>query len=115
VAIGVLAAVGGWMVLHGDEGESEQVDRLVRGRGLVLIAIGVSISLDELAIGFTVGLLHLVLWLAVVLIGVQAFVFSQLGLRLGAHLNERLRERAEQVAGLALLAVAALLTVEKFS
>jgi len=51
----------------------------------------------------------------VVLIGVQAFVFSQFGLRLVARLNERLRERAEQVAGLALVALAILLAVEKFS
>jgi putative Mn2+ efflux pump MntP len=76
-------------------------------------SLGISISLDELAIGFTIGLLHLSLWLAVILIGVQAFLFAQAGLRLGTRLNETLRERAEQLAGFALLALAALLSVEK--
>src|SRR6266571_7997193 len=76
-----------------------------------LFRSGVSISLDELAIGFTVGLLHLSLWLAIVLIGTQAFLFAQLGLRLGAHLNKTLRERSEQLAGLALIALAVLLVV----
>jgi hypothetical protein len=35
--------------------------------------------------GSTIGLLHLKLWLAILLIGLQAFVFAQLGLRLGAR------------------------------
>ncbi len=82
-------------------------------RLLQLQGRGISISLDELAIGFTIGLLHLSLWLAVVLIGAQAFLFAQLGLRLGARLNETLRERAEQVAGIGLVGLAVLLAVEK--
>jgi manganese efflux pump family protein len=115
LAIGVLALLGAWMLLHEDEGESEKVGQLASGHGLVLLALGLSISLDELAIGFTIGLLHLSLWLAVVLIGAQAFLFAQLGLRLGARLNETLRERAEQLAGLALLGLALLLSVEKLT
>jgi hypothetical protein len=88
VAIAVLAGLGAWMVLHEDEDDSETVDRLAVGHGLAVLALGHSISLDELAIGFTIGLLHLSLWLAIVLIGMQAFLFAQLGLRLGARLNE---------------------------
>ncbi len=115
VAIGVLALLGAWMLLHEDEAESDKVGQLVSGRGLVLLALGLSISLDELAIGFTIGLLHLSLWLAVVLIGAQAFLFAQVGLRLGARLNETMRERAEQLAGLALLGLAVLLGLEKLA
>ena len=115
VAIAVLALLGAWMLLHEEEDEGERVGQLASGHGLALLALGLSISLDELAIGFTVGLLHLSLWLALVLIGTQAFLFAQLGLRLGEHLNETLRERAEQLAGLALLALAVLLAVEKLA
>jgi putative Mn2+ efflux pump MntP len=57
-----------------------------------LLALGISISLNELAIGFTIGLLHLSVWLAVVLIGAQAFLFAQIGMRLGSHLSDNLRE-----------------------
>jgi putative Mn2+ efflux pump MntP len=115
LAIGVLALLGLWMLLHEDEAEGERVNQLVSGQGLVLLALGISISLDELAIGFTIGLLHLSLWLAVALIGAQAFLFAQVGLRLGARLNETLRERAEQLAGLALLGLAVLLVLEKLA
>lgn len=115
LAIAVLAALGVWMLLHQDDDESERVGRLASGHGLAVVALGLSISLDELAIGFTIGLLHLSVWLAIALIGAQAFLFAQLGLRLGTRLNESLRERAEQAAGLALIALAALLAVEQLT
>src|SRR5205823_4820926 len=114
-AIGVLALLGAWMLLHEDEAESEKVDQLASGHGLIVLALGLSISLDELAIGFTIGLLHLLLWLAVALIGAQAFLFAQIGLRLGAHVNETLRERAEQLAGLAVLGLALFLGVAELA
>ena len=98
-----------------EEDEGEKVAQLAAGQGLVLLALGISISLDELAIGFTIGLLHLSLWLAVVLIGAQAFLFAQIGMRLGSHLSDNLRERAEQLAGLALLGLALLLGIEKLT
>ena len=113
VAIGVLVLLGVWMLLHKDDDEPEKVGQLATGHGLMLVALGLSISLDELAIGFTIGLLHLSLWLAVVLIGAQAFIVAQLGLRLGARLSESMRERAEQLAGLALIGLALLLAAEK--
>jgi putative Mn2+ efflux pump MntP len=115
IAIGVLGLLGAWMIVHEDDGEGEKVGQVASGQGLALLALGVSISLDELAIGFTIGLLHLSVWLAVALIGAQAFLFAQIGLRLGARLNETLRERAEQLAGLALLGLAVLLVVEKLA
>jgi putative Mn2+ efflux pump MntP len=115
VAIAVLTLLGAWMLLHEEADEGEKAARLAGGHGLVLLALGISISLDELAIGFTIGLLHLSIWLAVVLIGAQAFLFAQAGMRLGTQLNDTLRERAERLAGLALLGLAVLLGVEKLT
>lgn len=63
--------------------------------------------------GFTIGLLHLPLLFAVVLIGVQAFLLAQLGLRLGARLGEAAREWAERLAGLALIGLGALILIEQ--
>lgn len=72
-----------------------------------------SISLDERAIGFSVGLLHLPLAWAIVLIGSQALLAAQLGLRFGARLGERVRERAERAAGLALVALGIVFLAER--
>jgi putative Mn2+ efflux pump MntP len=114
IAIVVLASVGVWMLVH-EEGESEAASRLAGARGLVLVALGISISLDELAMGFTIGLLHLSIWLAVVLVGLQAFLLSQLGLRLGARISENARENTERLAGIALIGLAVLLGVEQLA
>jgi manganese efflux pump family protein len=57
--------------------------------------------------------LHLNLWIAVALIGAQAFLAAQLGLRIGSRLNDRLRGGAERLAGAALLELATLILVER--
>jgi putative Mn2+ efflux pump MntP len=49
----------------------------------------------------------------VILIGVQAFVVAQLGLRLGARLGESIGERAETIAALALIALGVLIVIEQ--
>lgn len=113
VAIAMLAGVGLWLLFADGEDEAGQVGQLSSRRGLALLALGISISVDELAMGFTIGLLGLSIWLAAVLIGAQAFVAAQLGLRLGARLSERFRERVEQLAGAGLIGIASLLIVER--
>lgn len=75
-------------------------------QGLAIIDLGISISLDELSIGLSLGLLGLPLPVAVVFLGIQAFVAAQLGLWLGSRLDEELREGAERLAGLLLIATA---------
>ncbi|MBV8257931.1 MAG: manganese efflux pump [Actinobacteria bacterium] len=107
VAVAVLAALGAWMLVHDEEWAG-----LPGGFGATL-ALGLSISLDELAIGFSMGLLRLSLWLTVALIGAQAFLVSQLGLALGRRVGAEVQEGAERLAGLALLGLALLLVLEK--
>jgi putative Mn2+ efflux pump MntP len=113
VAIVVLASVGVWMIVDEDDDEAEKAAGFVGAHGWVLVAIGISISLDELAMGFTIGLLHLNIWLAVLLIGLQAFILSQLGLRLGTRITEHARENVERLAGVALIGLAVLILVEQ--
>jgi putative Mn2+ efflux pump MntP len=114
VAAAALVALGGWM-LFGGEHESDGAAALSSRGVLALVGLGISISLDELAIGFTIGLLRLSIVLAVILIGAQAFVFAQLGLRLGALAGDAAREWAERIAAVALWAIAALVLVEKLA
>jgi len=115
VAAAALLALGGWMLIAGEGEEGEQVAALSSLGGFALIGLGISISLDELAMGFTIGLLRLSIVLAVVLIGVQAFAVAQLGLRLGARLGEAAREWAERIAGAALVGLGILAVAEKLS
>jgi putative Mn2+ efflux pump MntP len=114
VAIAVLIALGVYLVWP--KAESDEVGRaglLARTRGWAVIGLGVSISLDELAIGFTIGLLKLPIILVVLLIGLQAFLATQLGLRLGSRLGDAVREGAERLAGVALAGLGVFLLLEK--
>lgn len=107
VAVGVLLAFGLYTLLaDGDDHEAGRVARLDALTGWPAVALGVSISLDELAVGFSLGLLRLPVWAVVAMVGAQAFIVSQVGMRLGARLSERAREGTERLAGLALVALA---------
>jgi putative Mn2+ efflux pump MntP len=101
-------AIGAWMLLAGGKDEDEKARRLTSSRGLAVIALGISISLDELAIGFSIGLVHLPI-AALVAIALQAFIAVQLGLAIGALVSEHWRERAEQAAGITLILLGAYL------
>jgi manganese efflux pump family protein len=114
-AAAALIGLGGYMLLADERAESEKLARFSTRSGLVLVGLGLSISIDELAMGLTIGLLELSLIAAVVLIGAQAFVAAQLGLRLGSRLGEAAREWAERLAGVALVGLGTLILVEKLT
>jgi manganese efflux pump family protein len=100
----LLILLGLYMLVKEDEDDELQaVSQMAATHGLALIGLGISVSLDELAIGFSVGLLGISIGVAVVLIALQAFVVTQLGVRLGARVGEGIREGAERLAGVALL------------
>ena len=115
LAIAILIGLGIYMLWpRGDDrDESERTGLLARTRGLAAIGLGISISLDELAIGFTVGLLRFPVLLVIVLIGLQTLIVTQAGLRLGSSLGETVRERAEQTAGVVLAVLGVVLLVER--
>ena len=117
VAAAVLAATGAWILRSGGVGEEEaetKVRLLESARGWAIVVLGLGISLDELAIGFGVGLLHLPLLLLVGVIAIQAFVAAQLGMELGTRLAERTRQGASRLAGGLLVLAAALVIAGKF-
>jgi putative Mn2+ efflux pump MntP len=112
VAIGALVGLGAYMLWARDDDE-ERVQKLAVSRGPAVIALGLSVSLDELAIGFSLGLLNAPIVPAIVLIAAQAFVVSQVGFALGSRVGEATREGAERLAGAVLIVIAGALLVGK--
>jgi putative Mn2+ efflux pump MntP len=112
VAIAALVGLGAYMLWARDEDE-ERVRKLATSRGPAMIALGLSVSLDELAIGFSLGLLNVPIVPAIVLIAAQAFVVSQVGFALGTRIGEATREGAERLAGAVLIVIAGALLVGK--
>jgi manganese efflux pump family protein len=106
--------VAGLLLLRPGQKESDEAGRLrllAHARGLAILDLGLSISVDELTVGLSAGLLGLSIVWTVLWIAVQALVATQVGLRLGGRLGDEVRERAEWLAGVALILVAVVLLV----
>jgi putative Mn2+ efflux pump MntP len=113
LAAAAVIGIGIWMLLADDEDSEDKASRIMTSRGLALVGLGISISLDELAIGFSIGLVRLPVSVVIAAIALQAFVAAQLGLALGAKIAGRWRERAEQLAGIALILLGAYLIAQQ--
>jgi len=106
IACGVIGAAGLLLLKPGEEKQEEKRLKLLeRSKGWSVVGLGLAISIDGLAIGLTLGLLHVSLIAVVIFMAALAFGASRLGLKAGAKLGERLRENAEKFAGIILVIV----------
>lgn len=96
-----------------EDAEERRLKLLAQARGLAIVDLGLSISVDELTVGLSAGLLAIPIALAVIWIAIQAFIVAQVGMRFGHRVGENLRERSEQAAGVALVGVALVLLALK--
>lgn len=113
LAAAALIAVGGWMLISDDDGEAGKARQLLSKRGIAVISLGLAISTDELAIGFSLGLTRLPAAAVIAAIAIQALLASQIGLAVGGRIGERWREAAERLAGVALAALGIFLIIDK--
>jgi putative Mn2+ efflux pump MntP len=113
LASAALLALGGFLLLGDADDATSTAAMLARAHGLAVVGLGISISLDELAIGFSIGLLRVPLAWAIGLIAAQALLAAQLGLRLGARLDEHVRQQTERFAGLALIVLGLIFLAER--
>ena len=114
IAAPLIAVLGIYMLFI----ENDEQNRLLSltQRGLLgALALGASISLDELAIGFSAGLLRLPIFAMVIAITAQAFIATQIGIRLGSRVGEGMREATDKLAGLALIALGVILLIEQLT
>jgi len=96
-----------------DDEEDDKAASLLGGKKLLLT--GLSVSIDELAVGFSLGLLHVAFVSTLAYIALQAFGITFLGLALGARLGRRLGERAEFASGIVLILLGIALLVNQIT
>jgi putative Mn2+ efflux pump MntP len=104
VAFGLLAYVGGRMLLSAWRGGAERL-REDPSRGMMLVLMSVGTSIDALAVGLSLALAGSpVLWPSLI-IGVVAAVMTYVGLRLGNKLGILFGQPVQLIGGLVLLAI----------
>ncbi len=110
VGFGALMALGAVVIWEALRRPHRPLN-LSSGWGLVLAAL--SISLDSVAVGFTLGLLETPVWVSLALIALSGFLFTFLGLAVGARIGRRVERWAQPVAGGVLLATGLGLLLQK--
>jgi len=111
VGIVILFCVGLWIIKEALSSKKENEIKVDNWQGLLITSL--SVSLDELAVGFSMGALGLPIALTVILIAAQAFILTFIGTRIGNKIGETFAERAEFIAGVVLCCFALLLILEK--
>ncbi len=109
LAFGLLALVGGRMILGGLAAKEEGRQGVDPTRGATLVVLSVATSIDALAVGLSLAVLRIDAWQPSLVIGLVAAFCTGAGLHLGRWAGgaSRLGARAEIVGGGVLLAIGA--------
>jgi putative Mn2+ efflux pump MntP len=97
----LLAVVGGRMIM---EAFDEKDDKAVSDptRGITMVMLSVATSIDALAVGLSLAMLRVSVWLPAAVIGVVAGVLTVIGMLLGRRLGDNWGKRVEVCGGLVL-------------
>jgi putative Mn2+ efflux pump MntP len=107
LAFVLLGYIGGKMVYEGGWGGGEEGNGgKDPTRGISLVALSVATSIDALAVGISLGVLHneRIVYPGIV-IGIVACTFTAAGLHLGKRLGTVFGKRMEVIGGLVLVAI----------
>jgi putative Mn2+ efflux pump MntP len=113
VGFALLAFIGVWIFRESfdkDHGLSETATS-----GIGLLAASASISLDSLGVGFSLPALHVPLAPLIATVAITTVIFTFAGLRFGEILGAHFKKNAERGAGIVLVALAVLFTLQHVS
>lgn len=106
----LLALVGIFMLRGSVHDDVETKFDATRGTGLLLTSL--SISLDSLGVGFALPGVSIPLIPLLITVSISTTIFTFVGLEFGARLGERYEKGAERAAGVILIVLAILFTIE---
>ncbi len=92
-----------WQSLKTGEVEREEEEGVLQTRQLIVL--GIALSIDNLVVGFALGVYHIPIVLAAVTMAVVSVSLSLLGLELGSRLGARVGEYSEMAGGAVLVLV----------
>ena len=111
IAFSLLALIGGRMIYEAFSNEEKADDRDPT-KGLSLIALSIATSIDALAIGFSLSVIGVSIWMPALVIGMVAGVLTVTGMLLGGRIGDRWGTRVEIFGGLVLIAIGFKILIE---
>lgn len=106
VGIGVLVVMGVYSLLKRSGDGEDEAERIAKSKGFNILFLAVALSLDNLTVGFGVGMFNAPLAVAAVVFGVVSLVMTLLGLEIGRMLGKRVSVSPDKLSGVVLLIVA---------
>ncbi|MCX6085305.1 MAG: manganese efflux pump MntP family protein [Caldiserica bacterium] len=106
VAFGLLVFIGGKMLFEVVRGREDEDDCSAERRSTRdMLVLAVATSIDALAVGLTLSVLHVSIWWPVMLIGLVTFTFSVAGTLVGCSIGTLVKDKAEILGGLVLIGI----------
>lgn len=104
LGIFLLIVIGIYLIIQGVKGgrklvSSSRIPDAVLGSLPAILFIGFWLSVDNLFVGFSLGMLGASLILAVVIFGLVTFLMSLLGISIGKKLRQETEKKIAQLAG----------------
>ena len=107
IAFGLLAFVAQGMLRGAFEKKETQEERKDPTRGISLVVLSVATSIDALAVGFSLSMIEVSIWIPAIIIGLVAGAFTTVGMHLGKKIGAgtQLSRYAEAIGGIVLLLI----------
>jgi len=103
---GLLVLTGAYTIYQGRKtGELERKEEQGAIETRQLVVLAVALSIDNLVVGFALGVYRIPLVVAAVTMAVVSIALSLLGLELGSRLGARVGEWSEEIGGAVLILV----------
>jgi putative Mn2+ efflux pump MntP len=113
IAFVLLAFVGGRMIYSGLIKPESSWSR-DPSRGYSLIALSIATSIDALAIGLSLSMLHVDIWYPSVMIGAITALFSLLAIHIGRKVGHFFEDKMEVAGGLILIGIGLKILISHF-
>jgi putative Mn2+ efflux pump MntP len=104
VAFGLLGYVGGKMLYEAFQAEEHRSGRDPT-KGLLMVTLSVATSIDALAVGLSMAVMSITIWVPALIIGLVAGTLTTLGILFGSRVGSRWGRRAEVLGGLVLIGI----------
>lgn len=85
VAFGLLAFVGGSMIRNTLKADDDACLRRDPTRGSLMVMLSLATSLDALAVGLSLSIINISIWLPALIVGVTASIFTAAGMIIGTR------------------------------
>jgi manganese efflux pump family protein len=112
VAFGLLTFIGVKMIREACAAHDE-APRLDPTRGLTLVMLSIATSIDALAVGLSLAMLEITIWMPAAVIGLVCGAVTVAGMFLGRRIGTRWGPRVEIIGGLTLIAIGVKILLEQ--